>query len=145
MPADSNALIAPIGRELSRRAVTVMREGEPCDTAANVADLEGRAAISVSRQRRHSPKKSAASSPGTATITVAERPGMAPVTSIVEGAGFTIAEASASAIRFVPRRPLLPGLYDVEIAFASRWLSNVSFDFEYGGDNRAQLRAVPLA
>jgi UDP-glucuronate 4-epimerase len=40
MPADSNALIAPIGRELSRRAVTVMREGEPCDTAANVADLE---------------------------------------------------------------------------------------------------------
>src|SRR3954452_24125107 len=104
-----------------------------------------RAAISVSRQRRHSPKKSAASSPGTATITVAERPGMAPVTSIVEGAGFTIAEASASAIRFVPRWPLLPGLYDVEIAWGSRWLSNVSFDFEYGGDNRAQLRAVPLA
>ena len=70
---------------------------------------------------------------------------MACAASIVEGAGFTIAEAGGTAMRLVPRRPLRPGLYDVEIAFASSRLSDVGFDFEYGADERVRLRTIPLA
>src|SRR5215207_8109539 len=102
-------------------------------------------ATSASRRRRRSPKASAASSAGTATTTAAERPRMASAASIVESAGFTIAEAGGTAMRLVPRRPLRPGLYDVEIAFASSRLSDVGFDFEYGAGERARLRTIPLA
>ena len=70
---------------------------------------------------------------------------MASAASIVESAGFTIAEAGGTAMRLVPRRPLRPGLYDVEIAFASSRLSDVGFDFEYGAGERARLRTIPLA
>src|SRR4051794_20227500 len=102
-------------------------------------------ATSASRRRRRSPKASAASSPGTATTTAAERPCMASAASIVESAGFTIADAGGTAMRLVPRRPLRPGLYDVEIAFASSRLSDIGFDFEYGAGERARLRTIPLA
>ena len=70
---------------------------------------------------------------------------MVSAASSVERAGFTIAEADGTAMRLVPRRPLRPGLYDVEIAFASSRLSDVGFDFEYGAGERARLRTIPLA
>src|SRR5215213_11365969 len=70
---------------------------------------------------------------------------MASAASIVDEAGFTIAEADGTAMRLVPRRPLRPGLYDIEIAFASSRLSDVGFDFEYGAGERARLRTIPLA
>ena len=68
---------------------------------------------------------------------------MASAASIVEGAGFTIAEAGGTAMRLAPRRPLRPGLYDFEIV-ATR-IRNKLYHFGTQGHFSACLGGINIA